>query len=249
MSACGPGRHVRALAHRGVLAVGVDVSAAAVSLARSRGTLALRASVFDHIPGAGSWRSALLLDGNIGIGGSPTLLLRRIGSLLAPAGEVLTELAAPGTGVAIEIVRLEHGATRSDWFRLGDGRHRRDSGTRRTGWVRGHRPLVRGPPAFRPAATPMTVQLRRHSPSGTVLKAPPGPFRPEFWRSPLRGPWLTSFLGSILLVLVLVVATTGFISHDAYQPELAHNAPVQPSGDIMPFVDLLADRPDAGCTR
>ena len=114
---CGPGRHVRALAHRGVLAVGVDVSAAAVSLARSRGTLALRASVFDHIPGAGSWRSALLLDGNIGIGGCPTLLLRRIGSLLAPAGEVLTELAAPGTGVAIEIVRLEHGATRSDWFR------------------------------------------------------------------------------------------------------------------------------------
>ena len=24
---------------------------------------------------------------------------------------------------------------------------------------------------------------------------PPGPFRPRFWRSPLRGPWLTSVLG------------------------------------------------------
>ena len=113
---CGPGRHVRALAHRGVLAVGVDISAAAVSLARSRGTLALRASVFDHIPGAGSWRSALLLDGNIGIGGCPTLLLRRIGSLLAPAGEVLIELADPGTGVALQKLRLEHGAMRSNWF-------------------------------------------------------------------------------------------------------------------------------------
>src|ERR1700712_806369 len=35
--------------------------------------------------------------------------------------------------------------------------------------------------------------------------APPGPFRPGFWRSPLRGPWLTSILGSILLVLIAIV--------------------------------------------
>ena len=89
----------------------------------------------------------------------------------------------------------------------------------------------------------MTVQLRRHSRSGTVLKAPPGPFRPEFWRSPLRGPWLTSFLGSILLVLVLVIATTGFISHNAYQPQLPHNSPVQPSGDVIPFAGLWPTGP------
>ena len=34
------------------------------------------------------------------------------------------------------------------------------------------------------------------------MNAPPGPFRPGFWRSPLRGPWLTAVLGSLLLVLV-----------------------------------------------
>jgi SAM-dependent methyltransferase len=113
---CGPGRHVRALARHGVLAVGVDVSPTAVMLARSRGALALRLSVFDDVPGAGSWRTALLLDGNIGIGASPATLLRRIASLLAPGGEVLVELAPPGAGVAIRRMRLEHGGARSAWF-------------------------------------------------------------------------------------------------------------------------------------
>jgi SAM-dependent methyltransferase len=113
---CGPGRHVHALARRGVLAVGVDVSAAAVSLARRRGAVALQASVFDHLPGAGRWRTALLLDGNIGIGGSPALLLARVASLLAPGGEVLAELAPPGQGIHRHELRLEHGHVSSTWF-------------------------------------------------------------------------------------------------------------------------------------
>ena len=50
-----------------------------------------------------------------------------------------------------------------------------------------------------------------------------GPFRREFWRSPLRGQWLTSFLGSILLPLVIVGALTGFLSHAAYNPALGSN--------------------------
>ena len=61
---------------------------------------------------------------------------------------------------------------------------------------------------------------------------PPGPFRPGFWRSPLRGPWLTAALGSVLLVLVTVVATTGFLSHAAYQPDLPGNAIVDPGADL-----------------
>lgn len=113
---CGPGRHVRELARRGVPAVGVDVSPAAVALTRTRGVVALHASVFDHLPGAGRWRTALLLDGNIGIGGCPALLLRRVASLLAPGGAVLAELAAPGRGVAFQPLCLEHGHTRSAWF-------------------------------------------------------------------------------------------------------------------------------------
>jgi SAM-dependent methyltransferase len=113
---CGPGRHVHALARRGVLGVGVDVSPAAVALARRGGATVLEASIFDRLPGTGSWNSALLLDGNIGIGGSPDALLRRLAGLLAPGGAVLVELDAPGVGVVGERVRLEDGARASEWF-------------------------------------------------------------------------------------------------------------------------------------
>jgi DMSO/TMAO reductase YedYZ molybdopterin-dependent catalytic subunit len=71
---------------------------------------------------------------------------------------------------------------------------------------------------------------------------PPGPFRPGFWRSPLRGPWLTAALGSVLLVLVAVVATTGFLSHAAYQPDLGRNAIVDPGADL-PLVFDWPTRP------
>ena len=61
---------------------------------------------------------------------------------------------------------------------------------------------------------------------------PPGPFRPDFWRSPLRGPWLTAALGSVLLVLVSIVVVTGFLSHAAYNPGLDENAIVDPARDL-----------------
>lgn len=113
---CGPGRHVHALARRGVLAVGIDISPVAVALARRRGATVLEASIFDRVPGAGVWRTALLLDGNIGIGGRPHVLLARIATLLAPAGAILVELAPPGAGVVSGRVRLEDDAMASDWF-------------------------------------------------------------------------------------------------------------------------------------
>ena len=59
---------------------------------------------------------------------------------------------------------------------------------------------------------------------------PPGPSDPSFWSSPLRGPWLTSVLGSLLLVAVTVVAGTGFLSHLAYAPDLGRNAIVPRDG-------------------
>jgi DMSO/TMAO reductase YedYZ molybdopterin-dependent catalytic subunit len=64
------------------------------------------------------------------------------------------------------------------------------------------------------------------------MSAPPGPFRPAFWRSPVRGPWLTSALGTILGVLLLVVLVTGFASHVAYQPDLPGNAIVPAARDL-----------------
>ena len=52
---------------------------------------------------------------------------------------------------------------------------------------------------------------------------PPGPFRRESWRSPVRGPWLTSVLGAALLVGIPVVFVTGLLSYVAYEPALGRN--------------------------
>ncbi|HEX2085844.1 MAG TPA: class I SAM-dependent methyltransferase [Solirubrobacteraceae bacterium] len=119
---CGPGRHVLALQRRGVPALGVDVSAVAVRLARRRGAPAMVGSVFAALPGAGRWRTALLLDGNIGIGGDPAALLRRVAAVLAPGGRVLAEVERPGAPTRVELVRLECGGRLGapfPWARVG----------------------------------------------------------------------------------------------------------------------------------
>lgn len=64
------------------------------------------------------------------------------------------------------------------------------------------------------------MRLLRVDPS----KPPPGPFREGFWRSPLRGPWLTAVLGLVLLIGLPIVIVTGLLSNDAYQPGLGANA-------------------------
>ncbi|MEU6863345.1 molybdopterin-dependent oxidoreductase [Streptomyces sp. NPDC046876] len=48
-----------------------------------------------------------------------------------------------------------------------------------------------------------------------------GPTHPEFWRSPLRGPWLTAVFGVVLLIGVTVLFVTGLLSYAAYDPDLA----------------------------
>jgi SAM-dependent methyltransferase len=113
---CGPGRHLRALATRGVFALGVDLSPVAVELAVGHGGRAIVGDIFDELPGGGTWRNALLLDGNIGIGGSPVRLLSRLGSLLRPDGELLVELEPPGAPTYSTEARLETGGVVSAWF-------------------------------------------------------------------------------------------------------------------------------------
>ena len=71
---------------------------------------------------------------------------------------------------------------------------------------------------------------------------PPGPSDPTFWHSPLRGPWLTAFLGTMLLAALLVIAGTGFLSHLAYGPDLGANA-IVPRGGTWDW--LLVDWPAA----
>lgn len=51
--------------------------------------------------------------------------------------------------------------------------------------------------------------------------SPPGPFRRSFWRSPVRGPWLTSMFGLVLLASIPVVFATGLLSYAAYNPDLS----------------------------
>ncbi len=114
---CGPGRHLHELAGLGVFALGVDLSPVAVRLATGRGERAIVASIFDELPGSGTWRNALLLDGNVGIGGGPTRLLARIHTLLSDDGELLIELDPPDTPTTATTARIETGSTVSSWFR------------------------------------------------------------------------------------------------------------------------------------
>ena len=114
---CGPGRFVVGLARLGVMTLGVDPSPRAIALARQRGATVLQRSVFDRLPGEGRWRTVLLMDGNIGIGGDPLRLLRRCRQLAAPEGRLIVEVDPPGTGRQIHCARLEQGGLRGPWFR------------------------------------------------------------------------------------------------------------------------------------
>ena len=119
---CGPGRLTVALTERGIPALGVDISRAAVARTRRAGAPALRRSVFDPLPGHGRWATVLLADGNIGIGGRPARLLQRCAQLLAPGGQILVE-AEPGNIDEQLTAWLEHSDGRRGpnfpWARLG----------------------------------------------------------------------------------------------------------------------------------
>ncbi|WP_244606091.1 molybdopterin-dependent oxidoreductase [Mycobacterium attenuatum] len=57
---------------------------------------------------------------------------------------------------------------------------------------------------------------------------PPGVRRLSHFRSPLRGPWLTSVFGLVLLVTLPIVVITGLLSYIAYAPRLGQAIP----GDV-----------------
>lgn len=99
---CGPGRLVSALAARGHRALGIDVSPEAVARTARSGAAALHRSVFDTLPGEGRWDTALLIDGNIGIGGDPAALLRRTAEVLAVTGSLIVECAQAEGGADVD---------------------------------------------------------------------------------------------------------------------------------------------------
>jgi len=113
---CGPGRLVTALAAGGRPVLGIDISQAAVVRTLEAGGRALCRSVFDPLPGTGRWRTALLIDGNIGIGGDPGALLARVAQLVCQGGLLLAEAAGAEVDERVQ-VSVDDGRGRPGrWF-------------------------------------------------------------------------------------------------------------------------------------
>jgi SAM-dependent methyltransferase len=103
---CGPGRLTHRLGATGHVVLGIDVAPEAVELTLVGGGAALHRDVFAPLPGEGRWDTALLADGNLGIGGDPTALLRRLRDVVAPDGRVVAEVEPPGTWSGTTPVRF-----------------------------------------------------------------------------------------------------------------------------------------------
>jgi SAM-dependent methyltransferase len=88
---CGPGRMVAAALALDIVALGIDISSAAIEVARGVGLPVVHRSVFDAVPREGRWQTVLLVDGNIGIGGDVVALLARCVELATPDGEIVVE--------------------------------------------------------------------------------------------------------------------------------------------------------------
>ncbi|MDJ0466649.1 methyltransferase domain-containing protein [Streptomyces sp. H27-C3] len=136
---CGPGRLVTGLAALGHRALGIDVSPAAVARTTRSGGSALCGSVFDSLPEEGRWATALLVDGNIGIGGDPRALLGRVARIVAPDGVLIVESAPEGVDAELDErvqVRVDDGrgalGGAFPWARLGSAALLRHAGA--TGW-------------------------------------------------------------------------------------------------------------------
>ena len=122
---CGPGRMVAALAERGIAALGVDIAPVAVELTRSRGVAVLLRDLFARVPGEGRWPTALVIDGNIGIGGDVDRILARLDALLAADGRAVVEtVPEPMTDRTLQ-VRFAHAGSATGpqfaWAVIGAG--------------------------------------------------------------------------------------------------------------------------------
>ena len=113
---CGPGRLVARLASQRIPALGVDSSPSAIALARMRGATVLQRDLFAPLPGEGRWGTALLFDGNVGIGGDPVRLLTRCRELTDGGGHVVVEVQSPGTGWRRLTAWFERDGRRSESF-------------------------------------------------------------------------------------------------------------------------------------
>ena len=233
---CGPARHVLALAARGVSAIGLDTSDEAVRAARARGAAVHHGSIFDEVPGAGTWGSALLFDGNIGIGGDPEALLARVRRVLRPAGRALVEVEPPDVRTASFLVRAgSAGGAGGRLVPVGTGERRRPGqargGLRAPPAWRSSRPRAAGSAGWSGHERDVRWSVHMSDERFTRL-APPrvGPFREDAFESPLHATRTAAWLGVALGVCFVTCFVTGFLSHLIQHPPSWFDWPSRPAG-------------------
>ncbi|HZE01502.1 MAG TPA: molybdopterin-dependent oxidoreductase [Pseudonocardiaceae bacterium] len=72
---------------------------------------------------------------------------------------------------------------------------------------------------------------------GLERHPPPGLDRMRAWRSPLRGPWLTSVFGAVLLATLPLVILTGLLDYIAYGPQFGQAFPGNVGWLHLPIFD------------
>jgi DMSO/TMAO reductase YedYZ molybdopterin-dependent catalytic subunit len=119
--------------------------------------------------------------------------------------------------------------------------------------TRSSRPLNATPPAEPPVSTAATTDCDSDAdapgsaPAGgygfpamlwrALADHPPPGLSRIRWRSPLRGPWLTSVFGATLLVVLPVVIVTGLLSYIAYGPRFGQAIPFDVGWLKLPTFD------------
>ena len=76
-----------------------------------------------------------------------------------------------------------------------------------------------------PAAGPVSYGFPAGLWRAVERHRPPGLGRTRAWRSPLRGPWLTSIFGAVLLACLPLVIITGLLDYVAYGPRFGQAFP------------------------
>ena len=200
--------------------------------------------MFADVPGAGDWATALLLDGNIGIGGDPVVLLTRVDALLTPGGIALVELDPPGVKAGRFHAHVEHAGgvgSRFPWARVGPDQIGELAPCSGFGiaalWDEAGRWFVqldRIGPGPGPAGCWEGSAVSARSVAASARRLPTPASLHLRWRSPIRGPWLTSVFGAVLLVGIPIEFITGLVSWAAYDPRLAGND-TTPNHGILSF--------------
>jgi DMSO/TMAO reductase YedYZ molybdopterin-dependent catalytic subunit len=77
----------------------------------------------------------------------------------------------------------------------------------------------------------------KHGFAAPLWRATERPRRSRAWRSPLRGPWLTSVLGAVLLISLPIVIVTGLLDYIAYGPRFGQAFPARVGWLHLPYFD------------